>query len=100
MAILGAVSDHDHLVLSRMQHHAATALAVAIDVAAWTGDGGQDPTSVWLAGQGWRAVSLGPRSKLPAVWQELGRTSNRRRSGAAYVEVGDAAALASPEAIL
>ena len=97
VAILGAVSDHDHPVLSRMQHHAATSLAVAIDVAAWTGGGGEDRTSAWLAGHGWRAVSLGPRSKLPSVWQELGRTSNRRRHGAAYVEVGDAAGLAGQE---
>ena len=33
------------------------------------------PPSV-LAQQGWRAVSLGPRDRLDAVWQELGRSGS------------------------
>jgi len=86
VAILGAVGDHDHPVLKRMQHHAATSLAVAIDVEAWSGGAGsQGRTSSWLSGHGWRAVSLGPRDKLPAAWQELGRTSSRRGAGTSYL---------------
>ena len=30
-----------------------------------------------LTRQGWRAAPLGPRDRLDAVWQELGRTSTQ-----------------------
>jgi len=86
VAVLGAVGDHDHQVLKRMQHHAATTLAVAVDVEAWSGGEGAGRASSWLAGHGWRTVTLGPRDKLVAAWQELGRTGNRR--GAHTVDGG------------
>ena len=78
VAVLGAVADHDHPFLKRMQHHAATTLAVAIDVEAWSGAERGDQAGAWLAGHGWRTVTVGPRDKLVAAWQELGRSGRRR----------------------
>ena len=98
VAILGAVGDHDHPVLKRMQHHAATSLAVEIDVGAWSGGGSSGHTTSWLVAHGWRAVTVGPRDKLPAAWQELGRMSRRHASGSAFAEARRDAALDAPEA--
>jgi hypothetical protein len=61
-------------------------LAVAVDVDAWSGAGSEGRTSAWLGSHGWRAVSLGPRDKLPTAWQELGRTSNRRTASSFHAE--------------
>jgi uncharacterized protein (DUF58 family) len=74
VAVFGGVEVHDLPVLRRMRHQAGSALAIALDVDAWVsrapGGGGSAPV---LAQQGWRAVPLGPRDRLDAVWQELGR---------------------------
>ena len=81
VAILGAVADHDHGPLRRMHLHAASALAVALDVARWGNP--SNPAAhrepAWLSAQGWRAVPLAPRDRLPEVWQELGRVSGTSR---------------------
>jgi uncharacterized protein (DUF58 family) len=84
VAILGAINDHDHAVLKRMQHHAATSLALAIDVDAWSGGTSQGRASAWLGAHGWRAVDLGPRDKLPTAWQELGRMGSRRQASPGF----------------
>jgi uncharacterized protein (DUF58 family) len=85
VAVLGSVEAADVPVLRRMQHHTSSALAIALDVDAWTSPpsapGGATPV---LAQQGWRATSLGPRDRLDAVWQDLGRsTSQVARAGGA-----------------
>ena len=81
VAVFGAVQEHDKPAVARMKHSAATALAVAIDVDAWTRGAAAETsqTSGWLGAHGFRAVSCGPRDALPSVWQELGRTGAGRR---------------------
>jgi uncharacterized protein (DUF58 family) len=91
IAVLGDVSEHDKTVLTRMQHSASSAMAVALDVSAWAR--GSSPGAVstaqntaWLGAHGWRSVSAGPQDPLPAVWQELGivqRSSSGRGREAA-----------------
>jgi uncharacterized protein (DUF58 family) len=76
VAVVGALEPTDVPVLRRMQHHAGSTIALALDVDAWvsrvpTGEG----AAALLTRQGWRAASVGPRDRLDAVWQELGRTS-------------------------
>jgi uncharacterized protein (DUF58 family) len=81
IAVLGALSDHDKASLSRMRHSAATAMAVSLDVTAWTRN--ERPPAIdndsWLSAHGWRAVSAGPTDAIPAVWQDLALSS--RHSG-------------------
>ncbi|MCD4534752.1 DUF58 domain-containing protein [Nocardioides sp. cx-169] len=89
VAVLGGVEATDIPVLRRMQHHTSSAVAIALDVAAWasptSGTGGASPV---LAQQGWRAVPLRPRDRLDAVWQELGRSASQvsRAGGGAAPE--------------
>lgn len=103
IAILGSVVEQDQPALRRMRQHASTAVALVLDVPRWAGlsprdvvdltapvepGSGPDPRPVgrrpeptegvvreaaWLRRQGWRAVTLSPRDRLPAVWQDLGR---------------------------
>ncbi len=79
VAVVGAVRDLDGPVFRRMLHHSMPALAVALDVEAWGGRPGAGPATPLLTSQGWRAVTLGPRDRLDAVWQDLG-VSNARAS--------------------
>jgi hypothetical protein len=89
LAVIGAINEADGPMLRRMHHHAGTALALALDVAAWgpTNGAGQSTGThsarPLLARQGWRAVTLRSRDRLDLVWQDLGRTSaHAARSGA------------------
>jgi hypothetical protein len=81
IAVLGALSDHDKASLSRMRHSAATAMALSLDVTAWTRNERPPAThnDTWLSAHGWRAVSAGPTDAIPAVWQDLALSS--RHSG-------------------
>lgn len=82
IAVLGGVTDNDGRFLKRLQHHAATSAAIALDVDEWAphlARSGTGSTSAMLAGTGWRAVTLRPRDHLEVVWQELGRLSNRQK---------------------
>ncbi|MDF1603061.1 DUF58 domain-containing protein [Nocardioides sp. YIM 152315] len=81
VAVFGGVDAADLPVLRRMQHHAGSALAVAVDVDAWIGGAPDDGTTRVLAQQGWRSVALRPRDRLDAVWQELGHTSAQTSRG-------------------
>ncbi len=90
VAVLGSIEPTDVPVLRRMQHQASSALAVALDVAAWasptTATGGAPPV---LTQQGWRSAALGPRDRLDAVWQDLGRsTTQHSRVGGAAAPAG------------
>jgi uncharacterized protein (DUF58 family) len=86
VAVLGSVGAHDLPVLRRMHAHSAAALAVTVDVDAWT-DAATAPaeTATMLSQQGWRAVRFGPNDQLPPVWEELGRrhTQSSASRGAA-----------------
>lgn len=82
IAVLGSVSDIDGPFLKRLQHHAATSAAIALDVDAWAphltpSTGGVSAEA--LAGTGWRSVTLRPRDRLDVIWQELGRLSSRQK---------------------
>lgn len=79
VAVTGAVGELDTPVFRRMLHHSMPALAVSLDVEAWGGKPGSGPSTPLLTSQGWRAVTLGPRDKLAAVWQDLG-VSNAQAS--------------------
>jgi uncharacterized protein (DUF58 family) len=73
VAIVGGLSGPDLSVMRRVQHHAGTSLAVALDVDAWgvTRLPGGGATG-WLLQQGWRAVGLTPEDRIDRAWQELG----------------------------
>ena len=80
VAVLGSVTPADQPFLSRLVHHSSSALAITLDVDAWAPHvrptpGGSAATA--LGAQGWRAATLGPRDRLEAVWQELGRSGRR-----------------------
>jgi len=82
VAVLGSLRDSDAPFVARLQHHAATALAVTLDVDAWTPHlppAGEGSAARALAAQGWRAVSVGPRDQLRNAWQDLGHQAARRK---------------------
>lgn len=79
VAVVGSLAPVDQPFMSRLHHHAATALALSLDVDAWTPHlppSGQESGAV-LTACGWRAASLGPTDRLDSVWQDLGRQSAR-----------------------
>jgi hypothetical protein len=82
IAVLGAVGEHDRPTFSRMRLSASSSMAVAIDVAGWTGGRRTDDNAAvgWLASQGWRAVSAGPKQPIGSVWQELGLAGRRKQT--------------------
>ena len=76
VAVLGDLGTRDRPVLTRLQHHGSTPLAVALDVDAWLGPVDPDSdvaSATFLTSLGWRAVGVRPADRLPSVWQELGR---------------------------
>lgn len=73
VAVVGAVEPTDLPVLRRMQLNAGAAMALALDVDAWVGGAQNGGIAPLLARQGWRSAALGPRDRLDAVWQDLGR---------------------------
>ena len=81
VAVLGELDERDSPSLVRMRHFATSAMAVVLDVPAWskgtpTGGPSSARHTAWLGAQGWRSVAAGPQDPLAAVWQELG-TSGR-----------------------
>jgi len=97
IAVLGELDERDSAALSRMRHSASGALAVVLDVAAWSPDGlggagsgtgsAAARTTAWLGANGWRAVAAAPEDPLASVWQELGaaRRSVSSRPGSGPV---------------
>lgn len=81
VAVLGAVRDVNRPFVSRLQHHATAAMAVTLDVDAWTPHvaGTTASCARVLASQGWRAATLGPRDRLDSVWRDLGLLAAGRR---------------------
>lgn len=91
-AIVGGLGAHDLPVLRRMHLHAGTAMALALDVDAWVGNPATGGNAQTLARSGWRAASFGPRDRLDAVWQELGRAAaqSSRTGRSTVTSVGEA----------
>lgn len=79
IAVLGAIGAYDESVLTRMRHSGSTAMAIRLDVTAWSrGSREALPEPVgFLVSRGWRAVSAGPADPIQAVWQELGLSARR-----------------------
>jgi uncharacterized protein (DUF58 family) len=90
VGVLGKVDPVDHAVLRRMRHHAGAALALALDVDAWSPGvppgPGSAPTLIRL---GWPAVGVRPGDRLDLAWQDLGRLFGRgaRSAGATEEEL-------------
>lgn len=78
VGVLGGVIEADNPVLRRIQNHAATALAIALDVEAWSSRAAASGSAAPVLGQqGWRAVAMGPGDRLDQAWRELGRLTGR-----------------------
>ena len=75
VAVVGSLEPPDLPILRRMQHHAASAMALALDVEAWIGGPATGGVAPMLTRQGWRAAPLGPRDRLDQVWQDLGKST-------------------------
>lgn len=80
VAVLGALRDADHPVLSRLERQGNAPRALLLDVDAWhsgrLSDGGHvhpDESLPRLRSAGWRAGTLGPRDDLDRLWQEVSR---------------------------
>ncbi len=79
VALLGAVNATDVAALSRLRAGATRALAILLDVDAWSG---ADPTrrhgsaveeqAAVLVQHGWSVAVAGPGDRLPMVWHRLG----------------------------
>ena len=86
VAVFGSVEAIDVPVLRRMQLHAGSALAIALDVDAWVSPaastGGSTPV---LTQQGWRAVAAAPPG--PAR-QRLAGAGPQRRPAVAVRRTG------------
>ncbi len=92
VAVFGAMQEHDKAAVTRMKHSSATAMAISLDVEAWTHGNARsgDEAATWLGSHGFRAVSCGPRDPLTGVWQELGHAGKGRRRSATAAEEASA----------
>ncbi len=80
LGVFGGLDDSDFTFLRRLQHHASSSLAIALDVAAWAPHLPASPgkrSQTQLTSAGWRSVTLGPRDRLDVAWQELGLMQSR-----------------------
>jgi len=78
IAVLGTLDDHDRPLLSRVGRHASDRLALALDTVAWGEPDGHErrggtDDAARLRANGWRAVPVGPDTRLADAWQALGR---------------------------
>ena len=80
IGVFGGLGDPDLPFLRRLQHHASSSLAIALDVDAWAPHLPVQPgpaATAHLTSTGWRSISLGPRDRLDTAWQELGLMQSR-----------------------
>ncbi len=81
VAVVGHLSEADAAVLRDARRH-GLALALALDVAAWSGRRGPATSAVpVLRHQGWRVAGIGPDDPLPAAWERLGRAGGSAPNG-------------------
>jgi uncharacterized protein (DUF58 family) len=86
VAVLGAVTPTDIAALSRLRAGSTRALAILLDVSAWTRTeitpgvttAAEEQAST-LRAQGWSVVVAGPGDRLPTVWNELANAGPPRR---------------------
>lgn len=82
IAILGGLTSDDAPTLSRLRHHSATPVAMALDVEAWLHSETDSPTHEGLLTSiGWRPVLLRPGTSLAAAWKEVGAAAARSAGG-------------------
>jgi uncharacterized protein (DUF58 family) len=80
VAVLGAVTATDVAALSRLRAGATRALAILVDVAAWSRSDSAphlhssavDDQAEVLRREGWAVVVAEPGDRLPLLWHELG----------------------------
>lgn len=97
VAVVGHLPSADAPVLRRMAQP-GLALALALDVDAWTEGSGRSGGSRGsggsaapvLAHQGWQVTTLCPGDPLGPAWQELGRGGGRAAAGASAGPAGGA----------
>ena len=80
VGVFGGLADTDLPFLRRLGHHASSTLALALDVDAWAPHLPVQPgrgATAHLTATGWRSVTVGPRDRLDASWQELGLIQSR-----------------------
>lgn len=102
IAVLGSVQQADIAGLDRMRAASTRALAVLVDIDAWSGrgarrDSGAGPISEQaqaLARQGWSVVVAGPADRIGQVWRSLAGPA--AGGGAAVLAGGPAADVTSP----
>lgn len=85
VGVFGALAETDQPFLRRLQHHASSSLAMALDVDAWAPHlpaRAEPGSGTHLTATGWRSVTLGPRDRLDAAWQELGLIQSRATASA------------------
>ena len=85
VGVFGGLGEPDLPFLRRLQHHASSSLAIALDVDAWAPHLPVQPgigAATHLTSTGWRSVTLGPRDRLDTAWQELGLMQSRATASA------------------
>jgi uncharacterized protein (DUF58 family) len=102
IAVLGAVSATDVAALSRLRAGATRAMAILVDVAAWSRSEPNaqrhtalvDEQADVLRREGWAVVVAEPGDPLPVLWHELGTSlasSRRHDSDGVLTSEGPAA---------
>ncbi|HEV2796281.1 MAG TPA: DUF58 domain-containing protein, partial [Nocardioides sp.] len=85
VGVFGGLGEPDLPFLRRLQHHASSSLAIALDVDAWAPHLPVQPgigAAAHLTGTGWRSITVGPRDRLDTAWQELGLMQSRATASA------------------
>lgn len=99
IAVLGAVNSTDLAGLSRLRAGSTRALAILIDVAAWSRTDGRstqvtaaaDEQAAALRRQGWSVVVAGPGDRLSSLWSDLGRIGTQSAASSFSTTKGPAA---------
>ncbi|MGI8433420.1 MAG: DUF58 domain-containing protein [Nocardioidaceae bacterium] len=93
IAVLGSISPTDAAALSRLRATGARAMAILLDVAAWSRTGSEttarssvDDQSALLQGHGWSVVVARPHDRLPSLWQEFASGSARHSFAPAGID--------------
>ncbi|MBB4682778.1 DUF58 domain-containing protein [Amycolatopsis jiangsuensis] len=83
IAVLGTVSAESVHELTRYRPRGTRSLAVLLDTPSWAGTApdhltaATEDSAALLRAAGWGVVVAGPRTPMPEVWADLGRTGTR-----------------------